>query len=156
MRDLEIEKDQKPLDIREISELDHAFALADSIVMKNYLAKVDTCQLLDTLSAFDERPVYESASLFRVKKIVYNCDENNLWKLISMYSSAVGFNSNIVMIINSDGKEVELYLGTTGRKNIDSARASAEALAKILLAIFPEAFRILMILHWIISRLNHF
>ncbi len=137
MRDLEIEKDQKPLDIREISELDHAFALADSIVMKNYLAKVDTCQLLDTLSAFDERPVYESASLFRVKKIVYNCDENNLWKLISMYSSAVGFNSNIVMIINSDGKEVELYLGTTGRKNIDSARASAEALAKNFIGNFP-------------------
>ena len=69
MRDLEIEKDQKPLDIREISELDHAFALADSIVMKNYLAKVDTCQLLDTLSAFDERPVYESASLLGLRRL---------------------------------------------------------------------------------------
>lgn len=137
MEDLVIEKDRKPLDIRELSQLDKAFDLADSIVTKNYLAKVDECDVLGTTDLFDLTPVYESASLFQVKKIVYDRDENNLQKLVNTYASTVGFNSNIVMIINSDGKAVELYLGTTGANNVDSARASAEALANNLIGNFP-------------------
>lgn len=137
MDELVIEKEQKPLDIREISQLDSAFSLADSIVTKNYLAKIDKCELIDTSGLFDVVPVYEHASLFRVKKIVYDRDENNLQKLVNTYASTVGFNSSIVMIINSNGKEVELYLGTTGAFNVDSARASAEALANNLIGNFP-------------------
>lgn len=137
MEDLVINKERKPLDIRELSQLDRAFGLADTIVTKSYLAKVDECELLDTTALFDEKPVYESASLFRVKKLVYNREENNLQKLVNTYASTVGFDSNIVMLINSDGKDVELYLGTTGAQNVDSARASAEALANNLIGNFP-------------------
>lgn len=137
MDELVIEKERKPLDIREITQLDTAFSLADSIVTKNYLAKIDQCELIDTSRLFDTVPVYEHASLFRVKKIVYDRDENNLQKLVNTYASTVGFNSSIVMIINSNGKEVELYLGTMGAINVDSARASAEALANNLIGNFP-------------------
>lgn len=137
MEDFVIEKEYKPLDIREISQLDSAFALADNIVTKNYLAKVDEYELADTPASLDSAPLYESASLFRVKKIVYDRDENNLQKLVNTYATTAGFNSNIVMIINSNGKETELYLGTTGAGNVDSARASAEALAKSVIGNFP-------------------
>ena len=137
MDELEIEKEQKSLDIRDMSELDKAFSLADSIVTKNYLAVIDQCQIIDTTSLVDEKPIFEGASLFKVKKIVYDRNENNLQKLINTYASTVGFNSNIVMVFNSDGKEVELYLGTTGAQNIDSARASAEALANNFAGNFP-------------------
>lgn len=135
MDELVIEKERKPLDIREISQLDSAFSLADSIVTKNYLAKIDQSKVIDI--AGDTSPVYERASLFRVKKIVYDRDENNLQKLVNTYASTVGFNSSIVMIINSNGKAVELYLGTTGALNVDSARAGAKALASNLIGNFP-------------------
>lgn len=137
MDELVIEKERKPLDIREIDQLDNAFSLADNIVTKNYLAKLDRCELIDTSEMFDTIPVYEHAGLFRVKKIVYDRDENSLQKLVNTYASMVGFNSSIVMIINSNGKEVELYLGTMGAANVDSARASAEALANNLNGNFP-------------------
>ena len=137
MDELVIEKERKPLEIREMSQLDSAFSLADSIVTKNYLSKIDQCELIDISEMFDTIPVYEHASLFRVKKIVYDRDENNLQKLVNTYASTVGFNSSIAMIINSNGKDVELYLGTTGATNVDSARASAEALANNFIGNFP-------------------
>ena len=137
MEDLVVNIEQKSLDIRELSQLDRAFGLADSIVTKSYLAKIDECELLETTTSFDDKPVYESASLFRVKKLVYDREENNLQKLVNTYASTVGFDSNIVMIINSNGKEVEFYLGTAGANNVDSARASAEALANNLIGNFP-------------------
>lgn len=131
--DLVIKKEHRPLEVRELSELDKAFDLADNIVTKNYLARLNEYQLIKT----DTSPVYESASLFRVKKIVYDRNENNLQKLINTYASTVGFNGSIVMVINSNGKNVELYLGTTGANTIDSARASAKALANNLMGNFP-------------------
>ena len=137
MDKLEYEHEYEPLDIRDITQLDSAFSLADSIVTKNYLSKVDKCEIFDTTELFDSIPIYERASLFRVKKIVYDRNENNLQKLINTYASTVGFNSNIVMIINSDGKEVELYLGTTGANNVDSARASAESFCHNFAGNFP-------------------
>lgn len=137
MDELIIEKNRNILDTRKISELDSAFSLADSIVTKNYLTKIDQCEIMDTTDSFDAIPVYEHASLFRVKKIVYDRDENNLQKLVNTYASTVGFNSSIVMIINSNGKAIELYLGTMGAFNVDSARASAEALANNLMGNFP-------------------
>lgn len=131
--DLVIKKEHRPLEVRELSELDKAFDLADNIVTKNYLARLNEHQLIKT----DTSPVYESASLFRVKKIVYDRNENNLQKLINTYASTVGFNGSIVMVINSNGKNVELYLGTTGANTIDAARASAKALANNLMGNFP-------------------
>lgn len=139
MDDLVIEKECKPLEIREISELDSAFSLADSIVTKNYLAKLDQSTPIDPdpKQSFAVSHVYEQASLLRVKKIVYDRNENNLQKLVNTYASTAGFNSGIVMIINSNGKEVELYLGTVGAHSVDSARASANALAHNLVGNFP-------------------
>lgn len=137
MDELVIERERKPLDIRDISQLDRAFSLADSIVTKSYLSKVDNCRIFDTTASFDAMPIYENASLFKVKKIVYDRNENNLQKLINTYASTVGFKSNIAMIINSNGKEAELYLGTTGAGNIDTARASAEALSSNFVGNFP-------------------
>lgn len=137
MEDLVIEKEHENLDIREMSQLDEAFVLADSIVTKNYLTNIERMPIVDMSADLDKIVLHETASLFNVKKIVYNPDENNLQKLINVYASVEGFNNSLVMVINSDGKEVELYLGTTGASSVDAARAGAEALANNLIGNFP-------------------
>ena len=137
MEELVIEKEKKPLDIRQFSELDEAFSLADSIVTKNYLATLEHCEIVSDGKYLDNRDLPEYASLFRVKKIVYNRDENNLQKLVNTYASVDGFKSNIVMILNSNGKEIELLLGTTGAEEVSSARASAKALCNNFMGNFP-------------------
>ena len=137
MEKLKIEREHEPLDVRDLSQLDAAFSLADNIVTKNYLANLEKGWLFDTTKKLDDFPIYEYASLFRIKKIVYTREESNLQKLVNTYASTAGFHSNIVMIIHSNGKEVELYLGTTGAKSVDSARASAEALSNNFIGNFP-------------------
>lgn len=136
MDEMIIENGKKSLDIRDITQLDMAFSLADSIVTKNYLSVIDRCDLFDTSEEFDKLPIFEQASLFRVKKLVYDRSENSLQKLVNVYASSVGFDSNIVMIINSNGKEIELYLGTTGANTVDSARASSQALFNNIIGNF--------------------
>lgn len=129
------------LDTRELSELDDTFALVDSIVTKNYLSRLDTCSLYDTTPEFDEDPLKDHASLFRVEKIVYDRNENSLQKLVNTYASTAGFGSDIIMVIHSSGREAELYLGTAGAGEITSARGSAEALRNSLAGNFPGSLR---------------
>lgn len=137
MGNIEVSKENKVLDGRDFEELDRTFALADSIVTKNYLSQLDTCSLLDTSQEFDAACLSSHASLFRINKIVYDRNENNLQKLVNTYASALGFDSNIVMIINSNGKEAEIYLGITGANEVSSARGSAKALCSSLIGNFP-------------------
>ncbi len=137
MGNIEVSKENKVLDGRDFEELDRTFALADSIVTKNYLSQLDTCSLLDTSQEFDAACLSSHASLFRINKIVYDRNENNLQKLVNTYASALGFDSNIVMIINSNGKEAEIYLGITGANEVSSARGSAKALCSGLIGNFP-------------------
>lgn len=137
MEELVIDREKKNLDIREFSELDDAFALVDSIVTKNYLTQLDACSLCDTSFEHDSIHLSEHASLFRIRKIVYDRNENSLQKLVNTYASTAGFNSNIVMVIHSNGKGVELYLGTTGASEVSSARGSAKALCNNFIGNFP-------------------
>lgn len=137
MESLVLEREKEPLDIRQMSDLEEAFELADNIVTKKYLSRLDTLNLCDITEELESINLEEQASLFKVKKIVYNREENSLEKLINTYASAVGFSSDIVLIINSDGKETELYLGTSGADEITSARASANALCSNFIGNFP-------------------
>ena len=137
MSEAMLDTEKQSLDTRELEELDLAFSRADSIVTKNYLSILENSKLVETDSDFDKIAIYERASLFRIKKIVYDRDENNLQKLVNTYAATIGFDSSIVMVINSDGKEVELYMGTTGADEVSSARAASNALCNNLVGNFP-------------------
>lgn len=149
------DREKQPLDVREFNELNEAFFLADSIVTKKYLSYIEQCTLVPLSEEVETQIVTEHASLFRIKKIVYDRDENNLQKLVNTYAASAGIGSNIVMIINSTGKEVELYLGTTGAVETSSARAVAQALNNSFSGNFPGSIGELMDSDNVVSLLNN-
>lgn len=125
------------LDVREESDLLKEFKLINSIVKKDYLSNLNDYKIIPYFDVYEKKPIYEHASLFKVQKIIYNKEENNIYKLINTYASMIGFGSNIVMIVDSDGIKTELYLGITGADGVSSARASSKALYKNLIGNFP-------------------
>lgn len=125
--------------LQEVSEQEmaKAFELADRIVTKDYLASLTQLNI-QKLPQENTPALHTCASLFPITKIVYDRNENNLQKLINTYASAVGFNSNIVMVLHSDGKQTELYLGVTTADGLaDAARPGAGALRGNFMGNFP-------------------
>lgn len=125
------------LDVREMDELTEAFSLVDDIVSKKYIEDLENYDLVEADEALKMSLLEETASLFKVDKIVYDRNENNLQKLVNTYLSAIGFGSDLVMLINSDGDNVDLYLGTTGGANLPSSRANGKALRGNFIGNFP-------------------
>lgn len=128
-----------------------AFDYADHIVMKQYLKHLDKTPIAELTVPQVTRPVKENGKwvdklrditaadqgcFFRIGKLVYDSDENNLQKLTNVYSAAAAINTNVGMILHSDGNTVEMYLGVCGEPDRSRVRSNAEAVYNFLTGNF--------------------
>lgn len=122
------------------NELIKAFELADNIVTKNYLDKLQNLKPVRMPSELADK-IGKSARVFKIDKLVYDPDENNLQRLVTTYAAAAGFGSNIAMIIDSDGLKVDLYLGTCAAEQLNDVSARTNSLYKNFVGNFPGSLR---------------
>lgn len=99
------------LDIRNAEELCNAFELADNIVFRSYINRLEELELIEPDKEFLSIEEGKYIRLLRIEKIVYDKAENNLQKLTNLYNMAYSQKQNVLLVINSDGKNVELMLG---------------------------------------------
>ena len=125
------------LDIREAEELCNAFELADSIVYRNYINRIDSLDIVEASSDLIKKEIGSEIRLIKVEKLVYDKEENNLQKLTNVYNMAYSLGLNIVMILDSDGSEVKLYIGICQENNNNKLRLGIEALYHGLIGNFP-------------------
>lgn len=125
----------------QFDELAQAFSLADCIVTKNYLDDLTRFEPLPLSDAEASKRIGESARVFKMDKLVYDPDENNIQKLVTTYASAAGFGSSLVMIIDSNGLKTDLYLGTCGAQRLTDVSARTKSLYKNFSGNFPGSLR---------------
>lgn len=90
--------------------LEQAFTRAEYVVNKTYLANLSTknCVVRNDMNM---QPVTTHTRFFKVDRIVYNKDENTLQKITSLYTAAHSIGLNPTLLLHSDGRVVDLYLG---------------------------------------------
>lgn len=141
------------IDPREIHDLYRAFENADYFIRKKYRDKLDQypiCDLPDWLAKnLSETPnvgdnvIGDNVQFVRIEKIVYDKAENISDKLTTVYHTLSSFeNTSIVLVLISNVKEVELYLGaiersSDGKINKDSRGSKAKTLTTAFEANFP-------------------
>lgn len=126
-----------------LSEMEQAFAQADHIVMRQYIkylhlmpvVKPDIPQVRDSSGTRLLR-VSDQSCFFKVGKLVYDSEENNLQKLTNVYSAASAINASLGVILYSDGKTVEMYMGVRGERDWNRLRPNAESLYQYLTGNF--------------------
>lgn len=124
-------------------EIEKAFSRADHIVMRQYIkylsrmpvARLAIPQVKDSVGTRNLRASDQSC-FFRVGKLVYDSEENNLQKLTNVYSAASAINANLGVILYSDGKTVEMYMGVRGEQDWNRRRPNAESLYQYLTGNF--------------------
>ena len=107
---------------------------ADQIVCRTYLPALADSPLVEFVPG-QNSAVGDSAAVFRIGRIVYGKNEDNLQKLMNVYSAAASLGKNLVMLLISDGQAVELYLGVRGERK-QTRLPSAETLFQVLKANF--------------------
>lgn len=118
----------KELDPRKMEDLFRAFENADFIVRKRYRSDLEQYSICDVPEWLTEAipSINESAKvtyqlgdniqLVKVEKLIYDKKENLSDKLTTVYHTMSSFeNTSVIMLVFSDGKSADLYLGVAER-----------------------------------------
>lgn len=122
------------VDMRERENLDIALSNVDKIVMRKYISTIDKRPVFvpsfDVAFAPSENAedntsipvciVGTNIMLTRLQRVVYDKSENILDKLTTVYNATSLYEgATIVMLLKSDGNQIEVYLGTVCKKSDD-------------------------------------
>lgn len=110
-------EETKPNDKRDINDLYNAFKNADSVIMKKYLHNLDEMPIVQASEAIEKLKEGSNFSLFKIKTIVYDKNENNIDKLTTVYNSLSSYKTaSIIVLLNGKKDSVDLYMGSVCRK----------------------------------------
>lgn len=125
------------LDIRNTNDLLSAFELADNIVQKNYISEIQKLDIEEPTKEFLKKKVGSGMRMFKIDKIIYDKNENNLQKLTNVYNMAHSQDLSIFLLLNSDGAEVQMYLGICEEDSPSKQKMGLETLYNGFMGNFP-------------------
>lgn len=130
-------KDTQLLDVRDTNNLLSAFKLADNIVQKNYISEIQKLEIEEPTKEFLNKKVGSGMRMFKIDKIVYDKNENNLQKLTNLYNMAYSQDLNVFLLLNSDGAKVQMYLGICEEYSQSRQKVGIETLYNGFMGNFP-------------------
>ncbi len=120
-------------DVRKRSDLDDAMEKVDRIVMRKYVPELHRSAVYvpsyDVLFGAHNEEEFKgqvaipgsNVMLLKLERVVYDKDESILDKLTTAYNATALYESaTLVMLIISDGSNIEIYYGTVCKKSDDS------------------------------------
>src|SRR5690606_6409590 len=112
MTKLAKKSDYEELDIRDFSDLNQSFELSNHFVEKHYLNHLTEHDVVPIPEHIQELSIMNNVRLFRIGKLMYDKKENTLDKLSSVYNALGNIGGSVVMIVENDGEQTNLYVGT--------------------------------------------
>lgn len=130
--------------LKEIKENDLSFSLGitDSILSKNYLAKLSDCDIaskykIDDYDIFKER-LNASVRFFDLTQIVLNKKENMRDKLVTVFSAVWNTGASLLIQIKGTTSKTEIRIGVKNQNgNVQQTKNAKDVLANSLLSNFP-------------------
>lgn len=141
---------KKDIEVLSREELDKALSRVDKVIMRKYISNIDKRPVFVPSYDVSFEPVADSEApvcivgtnimLSKLTRVVFDKNENVLDKLTTAYCATAMYESaSLVMLLKSDGKNIDVYLGTVCKKNDDSfvPQKQITALVRNFEANFP-------------------
>lgn len=126
-----------PVDYNNLqTNFSNALLAVDDIVLKNYLPKIDTLNIMP-LDEESKKKTLKSLRLFKVTEMVYEKDEFSAYKFASVFNSLANVNCTVFIIIDSNGQKTDFYVGIRGYDEERTPTTIKDTLKKALCGQFP-------------------
>jgi hypothetical protein len=116
--------------------LQSSIRLADAIVYKTYLERLNGMEIVDCPAALQKCDINDLTRFFKIERFVYAKNENNRDKLISVFQAIAHCGGSLIVLINSDGKKIDFYIAAK-TDNLNDLDDSSTILKKSLTGNFP-------------------
>lgn len=118
------------------NKFSNALLAVDDIVLKNYLSKLDTLEVLP-LDDESKKKALKDVRMFKVTEMVYEKDEFSAYKFASVFNTLANVNCTVFIIIDSSGQKTDFYMGIRGYDEERISSAIEDTLKKALNGQFP-------------------
>ena len=113
----------------------NAMQLVDDIVLKNYLTKLSSLDIVPLESTLSTDDII----LFKINKMIYEKDEYATDKFISVVSAMTYTHSSVFLIVEGKKENTDFYLGIKCEDEQRSKSSVAETFKSSILGQFPGA-----------------
>ena len=114
--------------------LAEASLLVDDIVLKNYLNDLSE---MDVLPLDDSLKRISDIRLFKITEMVYQKSEYSTFKFASVFSSLQNLNCGVFIVVNSNGKKTDFYMGVRALDGQRTTKSLKDTLKNALSGQFP-------------------
>ncbi|MEK6268656.1 MAG: DUF87 domain-containing protein, partial [Planococcus sp. (in: firmicutes)] len=114
-------------------EVEPALQNTVQLMEKAYLHKLTDYKIVSTENQTTIQSSTRQVRLFQIEKIVYDKKEDIAEKLVNVYNTLGNLNNSLFLIIDSNGSEVEFYVGTRSER----ASVAQESLMRSMRGNFP-------------------
>lgn len=107
----------QPVDI----SVENRMEIIDDVVRKKYLARLSEMQIapIDALPPLEE-DLINNVRLYRITEMVYRKGEPVTDKFTTVFNTLATYNASIFILIDSDGRETQFYIGVRNNESDDS------------------------------------
>lgn len=114
--------------------LNEASLLVDDIILKNYLSKLTDMEVIPLPNDMKQ---ISDIRLFKITEMVYQNDEYSTYKFASVFNAVQNLNCGIFIIVNSNGKETNFYMGVRAIGDRYTTNSLKNTLKNSLCGQFP-------------------
>ena len=106
-----------------------ALKVVDDVVLKNYISCLNKMEILPIKQDVLDRNIKDNVRFFKITEMVYEKEEFASYKFASVFNALSITDSSVFIIINSDGKKTDFYMGVRAQdpeRTISSLRDTVE------------------------------
>ena len=128
------------LDERQLKDLENAFDLADSLVLKKYLYEIQGFPIRNSVE-IEQIAVGGNVCFYHIDRLVYDKQENIHDKLVTVYSSICSEKkeNSLVLLVRGEVEHIDFYIGVVTKSDKDTTvvRSVGDRFNNLLLGQFP-------------------
>ena len=117
-------------------EMNSTIGQADSFIRKQYLLDLKDASVVPLSAKLSNIQVGKNARMFKVTSLSFSEKDNVYDKITQIYSAVTEFDSSQILILDSDGNKVDLYLGVASN-DTDNLSMQFETFKSSFLGNFP-------------------
>ena len=114
-----------------------AIKVVDDVILKNYITKLSELDVIPLDNKICESNITDNVLFFKINEMVYEKDEFATYKFASVFNSLSSVETAIYIIIDSDGKKTDFYMGIRSMDEDRTTSSIRNTLEHSMVGQFP-------------------
>lgn len=114
-----------------------ALQVVDDVILKNYISNLSKMEIVPLDKSVLDSNISDNVLFFKITEMVYEKNEFATYKFASVFNALSSSDTSIFIILNSDGKQTEFYMGVRSMDTDRTTSSLRNTLENAIIGQFP-------------------